>query len=586
MNSIHRLLQLPTDSRDSRSRFAAGIVVVGVIAFTLICSLANRGVVKASAFATLVSVSDSLGNINTNSASKGTGLSWSCSPGCPDLVVQAGETIILTAVGTDPEGLPLQYKFSAQPAGGSFEVRQNWSADNTYVWNVSPADIGPDFGFAISVRNNDGDDYQGEFMGDDYALATYQVFDPAYSPATLVSLADSIGNVNTNSVTKGTGPGWSCSPYCPDLTVEVGETVILTAVGTDPNGLPLQYKFSAQPAGGSFEVRQDWSADNTYVWNVSPADIGPDFGFAISVRNNDGQEWQGPGLGDDYTYAIYEVVDPVYSPALLLEIRDSLGNVNTNSVSKGTGGDWPFHFRPSIAVSDVITFTAVGTDPNSLPLEYKFARQRTGGSFIVLQDWSSQTTYTWAVTRDDYGADVGISIHVRNDDGQEWQGTSLGDDYTYAIYEVLTVREVISQTGGSLMAPNSTGTMLLSVPSGAVSQTTVFSYTENLNESSIPDNFTIAGSAFSLAAQFTDGTPVVSFSKPVSIELNCGPNTLVDLDTVTLFYFDDQSGQWVALDQNPTTMGPCQFAATTTHLTQFAFASRLHRLYVPLVSTD
>ena len=267
---------------------------------------------------------------------------------------------------------------------------------------------------------------------------------------------------------------------------------------------------------------------------------------------------------------------------MLLEIRDSLGNVNTNSWTKGTGGDWPI--RPSIAVSDVITFTAVGTDTNNLPLEYKFARQRPGGSFHVVQDWGSNNIYTWTVTRDDYGAQTIISVHVRNNDGQEWQGNSLGDDYTYATYNVLTIREMITEAGGSLVAPNATGTISLLVPLGTVSQTTVFSYTEDLNSYSIPDNLSIIGHAFYLGAQQTDGTTVISFTKPMSVELGCNPQTNVDTDTVTLFYFDDNSGEWLPVDQSPTIVGPCQFVAKTIHFTRFAFAGELRFVvYLPIL---
>ena len=115
---------------------------------------------------------------------------------------------------------------------------QDWSSSSSFVWNVDVADIGPNVVIAVSVRNDDGNDYQGSYMGDDYTYAIYEVTSPTISPATLTAVTDSLGNVNTNSWSKGTGGGWSCSPNCPDLTIQVDEVITISAEASDPNGRP------------------------------------------------------------------------------------------------------------------------------------------------------------------------------------------------------------------------------------------------------------------------------------------------------------------------------------------------------------
>ena len=386
--------------------------------------------------ATITQVADSLGNINTNSWTKGTGGGWSCDPDCPDLNLQIGETVTFTITASDPNGLPLEYMFAAQPAGWSFITLQDWSSNNTFIWTVTEEFAGPWIPVMVAVRNNDGQNWQGDWNGDDYTYASYSVSDPNKAPATLTQIIDNLGNINTNSWTKGTGGDWSCNPDCPDLNLLVGENITFMAFATDPKGLPLEYKFSAQPAGGSFITLRDWNSSNTFTWNISSAYIGPWICVSISVRNSDGQEWQGVGNGDDYTYAIYSIYDPNKLPATLSQVVDSLGNVNTNSWTKGTGGNWscyPDCPDLELRVGEVITFTATASDPKDLPLEYKFRYMHNGN---IAQDWSSLNTFEWHVDIADIGPWSGISVHVRNNDGQEWQGEWSGDDYNYQTYTI------------------------------------------------------------------------------------------------------------------------------------------------------
>ena len=54
-------------------------------------------------------------------------------------------------------------------------------------------------------------------------------------------------------------------------------------------------------------------------------DVGPN-GLVIHVRNDDGHEWQGEELGDDYTYVIYKITKPNRTPATINKVVDSLGN--------------------------------------------------------------------------------------------------------------------------------------------------------------------------------------------------------------------------------------------------------------------
>ncbi|MGI6741651.1 MAG: IPT/TIG domain-containing protein [Brevefilum sp.] len=385
--------------------------------------------------ATITQVVDSLGNVNTDSWTKGSGGGWSCYPDCPDLELEIGEIITFNVTASDPNDLPIEYKFSFM-RNGNITTAQDWSQDNTFVWTVTTDDVGPSNGLVIHVRNDDGHEWQGEELGDDYTYVIYKITDPNRTPATINKVVDSLGNITTYSVNKQTG-GWSCYPDCPDLELKVGEKVAYTVTAYDPNNLPIEYKFSYS-RGGNITTAQDWSENNTFEWIVELEDVGPSNGLVIHVRNDDGHEWQGEGLGDDYTYVIYKVIDPDRAPAIITQVVDSLGNINTNSWTKETGGDWscnPNCPDLELFIGQIITYTVTASDPNDLPIEYEFSHMRNG-NITTAQDWSEDNIFEWIVELEDIGPWSGISVHVRNNDGHEWQGEGLGDDYNYQTYTV------------------------------------------------------------------------------------------------------------------------------------------------------
>ena len=545
-----------------------------IVVFMILGLLLSLSVTSSNAqtgdFAVLVSVSDSLGNENTNSFSTGTGGNWSCGPDCPDLILEVGDQLTITAEGYDPNGRPLEFRFLKETSSSGYLVVQDWSSENVYVWDVLEEDIGPWTTILVAVRNDDTYDYQASAFGDDYTYMTYTVYDPNYIPATLVSVYDSLGNVNTNSITKGTGTAWSCGTTCPDLSLGLGDEITITAEATDPSGLPLEYRFMKETVAGS-SVVQDWSSTNQYQWAVTLDDLGPYARFIVCVRNNDGQDWQGLDVGDDYTYLNYEVSDPNYLPAYLVEIHDNLGNVNHQSLTTGTYSDWPE--PPLLSVGDVITLTAIAEDPRDLPLQYMFEKSTSSGGYELLQDWGDSNTVSWEVSLDDYGPQINVLIHVRNNDGHAWQGDYEGDDYSSAIYAGLRVRALIDAEGGDLLAPNANNEILLEVPQNTVSDPTEFTYTENMDYPDASGDLMIIGNAFDLTAMQGEEN-ITTFTSPVDLTLNCDPAWNPDPSSVVLMYYDTETDAWVLEDENSTMIGDCSFVSSVDHFSLFAFAGR------------
>ena len=125
-------------------------------------------------------------------------------------------------------------------------------------------------------------------------------------------------------------------------------------------------------------------------------------------------------------------------PALIVQVEDSLGNINTNSFTGDGTGDWscqPDCPDLDVHIGETISFTVTAADPNDLPIEYKFVYWRFGAAFLA-QDWSSDNTLDWHVSQADVGPHNGVGVYVRNNDGEEYQGVGSGDDYNYEFYSV------------------------------------------------------------------------------------------------------------------------------------------------------
>jgi len=124
--------------------------------------------------------------------------------------------------------------------------------------------------------------------------------------------------------------------------------------------------------------------------------------------------------------------------AWLTAIYDSLGNLNQNSWGKGTGGDWSHRRKTTVRVGETITISAVAVSAAVGDTQYRFSVQRSGRSFEIRQDWSTESTWTWGVAQADIGRNVAAMISVRRQ--KDYYQFDDADDYTYAVYDVLPAK--------------------------------------------------------------------------------------------------------------------------------------------------
>ncbi|MDD5040198.1 MAG: hypothetical protein PHY34_03530 [Patescibacteria group bacterium] len=283
----------------------------------------------------------------------------------------------------------------------------------------------------------------------------------------IVDVTDSLGNVQENSWAVENTGAWSMEEYqenAPAITAGDEMTFTVRAFDYVPEDVEVDgdesveeacdttaievqdgkvvnkvfYKFTV---GNSMDPIQDWSTSNTVTWTVDAAHLGHEVPITAWVKDNNLIERMGPGLGDDYTYLTYNIhSNSENEDATLSTVTDSLGNTQPDSwIPDGSFGTYKDDngdtVKPVVGVGDSITLTANATDPEDDSLEYRFMFCNASGNCPVIQDWSTDKTYTWEVTSDDIGYSVEWEIAVK-DNNDILAAGDKGDDWTMVTYQV------------------------------------------------------------------------------------------------------------------------------------------------------
>ena len=301
----------------------------------------------------------------------------------------SGSWVRWTAVASDPEGDPLQYKFYLRgPSTNGFWIDQTgWGKNNRWIWRTDSFDVGYS---QILVAVRDGS-HSGPAGADDYEIAEYTIIN-INLPPTITGLAS---NLN--------------SPQ------PIGATVWWEASANDPEGdlVFFRYWIKGPGTGGAWALAQDWSTDPTWIWPTSLADAGTS---QIQVQVSDGLHSSALGWDDD-AGALFTLLAPNQPPTLI-----SLKPDKASSQSAGTTIKW----------------TATASDPDREPIYYRFWLKgpSTGNAWTVAQDWSSKNQWTWATSGNDAGS---YSVYVYARDGSHNPATSY-DSALGALYQ-LTVNQ-------------------------------------------------------------------------------------------------------------------------------------------------
>jgi protocatechuate 3,4-dioxygenase beta subunit len=297
----------------------------------------------------------------------------------------SGSWVKWTAIASDPEGDPLQYKFYLRgPKTNGFWMDQTgWSKNNRWIWRTSSFDVGYS---QILVAVRDGS-HSGPSGADDYDIAEYAIIN-INLPPTITGLAS---NLN--------------SPQ------PIGATVWWQASASDPEGDLVFYRYwiKGPGTGDAWALAQDWSTDPTWVWPTSIADAGTS---QIQVQVSDGLHSNALGWDDD-AGALFTLLAPNQPPTLISLKADKASPQNAGKTIK---------------------WTAVASDPDREPIYYRFWLKgpSTGNSWQVVQDWSVKNQWTWTSSGYDSGS---YSVYVYARDGSHNPDTSY-DSAMGALYQL------------------------------------------------------------------------------------------------------------------------------------------------------
>ncbi len=294
-----------------------------------------------------------------------------------------GSWIKWTALASDPNGDPLQYKFYLRgPSTNGFWMDQTgWGKNNRWIWRTNPMDVGYS---EVLVAVSDGS-HAGPGGSDDYEIASFAIVNQNLPPV-ITGLASNV--------------------HSPQ---PIGATVWWKASAMDQEGNPVFYRYWLKGAatGGSWRIVRDWSTDPTWVWPTSPADAGTS---EIQVQVRDGLH-SSPSGWDDDAGALFTVLRQNQPPVLVSLTADKAG---------------------SQAAGTPIRWTAIASDPDREPIFYKFWLKgpSTAGAWKVAQDWSTKNQWTWTSSGYDVGA---YTVYVYARDGKHNPATgydsALGASY-------------------------------------------------------------------------------------------------------------------------------------------------------------
>ncbi len=231
----------------------------------------------------------------------------------------------------------------------------------------------------------------------------------------------------------------------------------------------------------------------------------------------------------------------------------------------------------SVSVSSSTATVSWTTDESSLSwvvygtstdygLEEKTTTYQTSHS-VTLTNFSPLTTYHY---------------QVKSQDSSDNTGTDTDKTFTTSAEEELVVGEatVTASEGGEILATTEEGSSAkVTLPVGAVSADAEITVTpvgtaESVGGAPPAGSFMVGGYVYSFTAT-VDGEEVSEFDEAVTLTFTYTDDQVSDLDesTLTIYYWDSDISEWVALESTVDTDNNT-VTADTTHFSEFTLIGK------------
>jgi hypothetical protein len=234
---------------------------------------------------------------------------------------------------------PAEYRFVLRRPDGVWIEAQPWGPSPTFNWDTANLPIGG-WHAQVWVRDDPSVIYQ-TYAGTGIILNDYA----ACTGVSLTSEYPSYGNAY----------------------VVIGNTVHFSATAQCAG--PARYQFMVAPSGQSYTIKQDWSPNNTFNWDTTGLDIG-------------------------YWNVLVHVTD-----AAFYDVSQAYGwnGFMLNHYAACTSGTLISDDPDRKAVAgQIVQWTASSTCDG--PAEYRFVFNRPDGTWVEMQPWSANNTFTWDTT--------------------------------------------------------------------------------------------------------------------------------------------------------------------------------------------
>jgi hypothetical protein len=276
----------------------------------------------------------------------------------------AGTTVTIT---TNAAGgvAPYAYKLWLQRDGGTWTMLRDWSANTTFAWTPTAS---------------------GSYMLGVWTRSAGQTADlpqiTAQTPFTVTG-SSSAPQPPPAPQPPAAGP-MTATSIVPDRSSpqSVGTGVTFTASGTGGTA-PYAYKWWAQRDGGAWVMLQDWSTTTAFTWTPSMAG---NYRIGLWARS--------AGVTTDLPQTTWQVSYVVTSGSAPAPQPPA---PQPPSAGPMTGTSMVPSVASPQAGGTTVTFTASGSG-GSAPYAYKWWVQRDGGTWFMMQDWSTSTTFTWTTS--------------------------------------------------------------------------------------------------------------------------------------------------------------------------------------------
>ena len=222
------------------------------------------------------------------------------------------------------------------------------------------------------------------------------------------------------------------SPHQPSGTVVVtGTSTCNGGPGYGGDSGIASYRFWVQNPGGPWTIRQDYSSSNTFNWDINGLPAG-DYGLEVDVRDQ-----------SNHSVSYEQHANTTYT----IQSANSCGSASGSSLSAAPPSPSP--------TGSTITLTAFTTGcPNP---RYKFWIKPPGGSWTVVQDYSTNNKYVWGPPATDHAGTYGVEADFR--DAQDT--TNTWEDHSNITYVLGCSAAGLTANPPSPSYPDSSGTTVV-----------------------------------------------------------------------------------------------------------------------------